>query len=647
MRNDIINKLNNNIKAILLNFDDDYKKNNNYISELKRDKIYNPIITVGTSTCGIVAGANNVLKEVRNYVNFKNIKAEIIETGCLGLCSAEPIVGVQIPGKARILFQKVNPDIVSYILDAIFSNDIINEYVLCQIYNSLHQPWENVPYLEDLPFFALQYRLVLDGCGIIDPSNIYEYIARGGYKSFVKVIRNYTNKKVCDVIEESELKGRGGGGFNTGLKWKIALSTAANKRYIICNVDESDLGAYLDRGLIESNPHKVIEGIAIAAYAIGANKAYIYLRNQHEIAYKRINLALEQAKSIGLIGYDIFDSGFNLNITVIQGPGTFVCGEETALIASLEGKKGMPSPKPPYPAVKGLAGMPTIVNNVETLVNIPMIIDKGPSWFKSIGEGESKGTKLFSLTGKTKNIGVIEVPMGTTLKDIVFSIGEGIKDDKKFKAVLLGGPSGYFIHEKLLDIKIGFESMKKEGIGIGGGSFVVIDESNCVVDLTKFLIDFVKNESCGKCIPCREGTKIIDEIISSIIRKPVNNIKHETLERFKGIMQLESLASVMRDTALCGLGRNATNFLLSGLKWFKDEYEEHIFDRRCRANVCKNIRTFKIDITNCTGCHICVTKCPENAILGDKLKPHVIINDKCTGCGICFEVCKFSAVIIV
>jgi len=642
------NKRDSIIKEILLTYDEDLSKQlKAEIALLKHELVKRTIITVGTGSCGLIAGAIATLDAVKEYVLTRDIDAEIIETGCLGPCSEEPLVGVQLPGKTRLIFGQVHSHLVEQLLDAVLSNDVPVDNLYCQVRNPLHQPWDDVPFMDEIPFFSLQHRIVLRDSGSINPYDINEYIAGGGYKAFFKAIRNYPNSKVCDIIEESGLRGRGGGGFPAGAKWKQALANSGNNKFVICNADESDPGAYMDRAILEGDPHRVIEGIALAAYAIGANKAYVYIRNQHSVALKRLRFAIGQAKDFGLLGYNILDSGFDLNISVKVSPGTFVCGEETALIASMEGRRGMPSPKPPYPVIKGLLGMPTVVNNVETLANVPAIIDKGPGWFRSIGSSKSKGTKLFSLTGQIKNKGVIEVPMGTSLKDIIFVIGEGMAADKAFKALLIGGPSGFFVPEHMLDTIVDYEAMQETEITMGAGGLLVVDQDNCIVDIAKFFMNFGRNESCGKCIPCREGTRIMYEILSSVTRRPNPESGHDTLERFKGVMQIEPLAAVVKDTALCGLGRNAVNPLLSGMKWFKKEYEEHIFDRKCEAGVCKQMRLFRIDTENCTGCNACAPKCPEKAIIGVLLQPHFIIPDKCSGCGICFEVCKFSAVLVV
>ncbi len=464
--------------------------------------------------------------------------------------------------------------------------------------------------------------------------------------TFVKTIRHYTFEEVCDIIERSGLRGRSGGGYPTGLKWKQALNTSSNARYLICNAKESDPGSFSDRTILESDPHRLIEGMAIAAYAIGASNAILYLKSGSDHARMRLQTAISMAREFGIIGHNIYSSGYNLDISLRQEPGAFVCGEETALINSLEGKRGMPQLKPPYPTTSGLSGKPTVINNVETLMNIPLIMKNGPEWFRSIGTETSPGTKIFAITGRGRMSGVIEVEMGTTLGSVLEDIVDGIKDGKEFKAIQLGGASGSFITAENLDTSVDFDAMKQKGFGMGAGGFVVIDETSCMVDLVRYYMEYLRNESCGKCIPCREGTGRMLEILESVIRKPANEDSGTTLERFKGVMQLETISSVMKDTSLCGLGQTAPNPFVSALKNFREEFEEHIFDRKCRANVCRGLRTFLIDVEKCTGCTVCAGKCPVNAIYGTRLQPFFIVEDKCIGCGVCFDVCKFSAVIV-
>ncbi|MCK9423034.1 MAG: 4Fe-4S binding protein [Bacteroidales bacterium] len=614
------------------------------LAQIKREKISHPVVYIGMGTCGLIAGSDKTFRAAEKYFEENKVDAELVKVGCLGLCSAEPLMDVQLPGKTRISFQHVTEEKVEDLLNAVFHHTVMSENAIGQYRFHSHEEWPGLGYIEQLPFFALQRRNVLRNTGNISPFNINDYLANGGYRSLFKTVLNYTAEKVCEIIDQSELRGRGGGGYPTGKKWSVALNTGSDQKYLICNADESDPGAFMDRTLLEGDPHRVIEGIAIAAYAIGANKAYIYLRSEYKQSLSILQNALQQAKEYGFLGENIFGSGVNLNILIHQGAGAFICGEETALIASLEGGRGIPHEKPPYPAEKGLFGHPTIVNNVETLANIPAILENGPLWFKSIGKKGSTGTKVFSLTGKGVNSGTIEIPMGIKISDIVNSIAGGVKDGKKLKAVQLGGPSGVCIPLKDMETEIGFDSLQVIGASLGLGGLIILDEDTCMVNLCRYFMEFLQKESCGKCIPCREGTKRMLEILDSTIRRPKEEGSHDTLERFKGVVQLETLAEVIRDTSLCGLGQNAPNPVLSSLKWFREEYEEHIFDRKCQAGVCHDLRTYFIDPELCTGCNVCQKKCPENAIIGSVKMPHFIIESKCTGCGICFDSCKFSAI---
>jgi len=614
------------------------------LGRLRRDTVTKPVIFIGAGTCGMVAGAGNVIKAVEQYIAEKNLDADLVQTGCIGMCVNEPVMDVQIPGMQRISFAKVTARKAEYILDNILNSSVPDEQILGQYPHDHLQPWENVKSITDLPFYKFQNRIVLRNCGIIDPMSIDEYKARGGYRALTRVLRKYSSDKVCEIIEESGLRGRGGGGFPTGHKWRLTLNTQDDERYLICNGDESDPGAFMDRAIFEGDPHKLIEGVIIASYAIRAKRAYIYLRSTYKLAVERLKHAIKAAGEAGYLGQDILGSGFNLNIHIREGAGAFVCGEETALIASIEGKRGTPRPKPPYPASKGLFGKPTVVNNVETLANVADIIDKGPSWFASIGTTSSKGTKVFSVSGKVMYTGMVEVEMGITLHDLVYTIAGGVKDHRKLKAIQIGGPTGSCLPEEYLDTAIDYESLQEVGAMMGSGGIVIMDEETCMVDISMFFADFLQKESCGKCIPCREGSARMHEILHNITRRPLNESGHETLERFKGVMQLENLASVIKDTSLCGLGQTAPNPLLSAMKYFREEFEEHIFDRRCRAGVCKDLKVYYIDVDHCPGCAVCARKCPVNAIIGSARVPHFIIEEKCIGCGICFEVCKFDAV---
>ena len=611
---------------------------------LRHDTVNSPVVYIGSGTCGKVAGADETYKAVKKYLEEKNLHAEIVQVGCIGLCTYEPLVDIQLPGKARISFRNITDEQVEPLLDDIFNSEVPYESVLGQFNNTRHNKWENVPVISELPFFKHQQRIVLANCGIGNPDSLTDYIARGGYQTFLKCIRNYTGEKVCTVVEESELRGRGGGGYPTGRKWTTAHNSVSDQKYLICNAAESDPGAFMDRAVIEGDPHLLLEGIAIAAYAIGATKAYIYVMDEYSQAYFMLNQALEQLKDFGFTGYNVFDSGVDLKISLVRGPGAFVCGEETALINSIEGKRGMPTPKPPFPAIEGLFGKPTVVNNVETLANIPFILRHGPHHFNKTGTPEARGTKVFAISGKAMITCLVEVPMGTKIRDIIFSIAGGIKDGKDFKAVQIGGPSGSCLPVEKLDLCVGYESLWSEGAIIGSGGMVVMDEDTCMVDMAKFFMFFLQKESCGKCIPCREGTRRIHEILENITRRPDSESGYEVLERFKGIIQLADLSEVIRDTSLCGLGQTAPNPLMSAMKWFRDEFEEHVFDRKCRAGVCKELRLFSIDVDKCIGCVACLRKCPANAIVGQPRQPHFIIEEKCIGCGICFDVCKFVAV---
>lgn len=614
---------------------------------LRRETVDKPVVYIGAGTCGLGAGAGKTLKNVKSYLNNKAIDAEIVEVGCIGLCAAEPIVDIQLPGHNRISFGSVTSDKVEALLDSMFNLDLPDGVEpLFQFPTVSNHSWEGVPGFSEHPYFEKQHRIVLKNCGTINPVSIDEYIANGGYSSYLGTINSYGSAQVCDMVEQSGLRGRGGGGFTTGTKWKFALNTPSDQKYLICNADEGDPGAFMDRAVIEGDPHRLIEGMMIAAFGIGATKAYVYIRAEYPLAIKRLKVALDQAHDYGLLGKNILDSGVDFDIKVKMGAGAFVCGEETALIKSIEGQRGMPIPRPPFPAVKGLFGKPTIINNVETLSCLPEIIPDGIDAFKSIGTEKSKGTKVFALSGKVKLTGLVEVPMGTTIREIIFGIAGGIPNNKKFKSVQIGGPSGGCITKENLDIEVDYDSLLSIGAMMGSGGLVVMDEDTCMVDIAKFFMDFIQRESCGKCIPCREGTRRMLEILESITHKPVNGSKNEALERFKGITQLEQLGKVIKETSLCGLGQTAPNPVLSTLHWFREEYEEHIFDRKCRANVCTELRTFTIDVDKCTGCTVCAKKCPTDAIIGSRKKPHFIVDDRCISCGTCFDVCKFDAIVI-
>ncbi|MCF7790510.1 MAG: 4Fe-4S binding protein [Victivallales bacterium] len=626
------------------NINDSYIKD--YILSNTRSKIKLPTVFLGTATCGLSAGANKVLTKLEEYIKNKDIN--LVKVGCIGLCAEEPIMDVQIPGRTRLTFKNVTESNAVDIIEAVLGHEIKTENFMGQHRNSNFEGWEGLAYLDEHPFFQRQTRLVLKNCGIIDPTNIDEYIAFGGYRAFTKVLREYKYKtpEVCNIIEESGLRGRGGGGFLTGRKWKFALNTESSQKYMICNADEGDPGAFMDRAVIEGDPHRLLEGLAIGAYAIGATKAYIYIRAEYPLAISRLETAIRQAKEYGLLGSNIMNTDFSLDIIIKKGAGAFVCGEETALIHSIEGKRGMPRPRPPFPAVKGLFGKPSVINNVETYANVPGIIDSGSAAFNSIGTKSSKGTKVFALSGRINRTGLVEVAMGTKLSEIVFEIGGGIPNDKNYKAVQIGGPSGGCIPTEFVDIEIDYESLKNVGAMMGSGGLVVMDESTCMVDLAKFFMDFIQRESCGKCIPCREGTRHMLGILEDITHGRKDESPTQALQRFKGLMYLERLAKVIQDTSLCGLGQTAPNPVLSTLKWFREEYEAHIYERKCPAGVCRDLINYKIIEANCVGCTACAQKCPTGAVKGAKRSPHYIVTDLCIGCGACIETCKFDAIVI-
>ncbi|MGC9453777.1 MAG: NADH-ubiquinone oxidoreductase-F iron-sulfur binding region domain-containing protein [Phycisphaerae bacterium] len=615
-------------------------------SALRREKLDRPVVFVGTGTCGLGAGAGKTLRAVSEYLDNSDVEADVVEVGCIGLCAAEPIMEVQLPDRCRVAFEAVTPDMVDALLGDMLAGQTPSEHVLGQHRCEHLTPYDGVPFLDEHPFFARQTRWVLANCGRINPTRIEEYLAWGGYRALARVLREVPPRDVCRQVLDSGLRGRGGGGFPTGKKWMFALDTPADQKYLVCNADEGDPGAFMDRAVIEGDPHRLIEGMAIAAYAIGATKAYVYIRAEYPLAIRRLREAIEQAERNGLLGRNIMDSGFSLTIRIKQGAGAFVCGEETALIHSIEGRRGMPRPRPPFPAVKGLFDKPTVINNVETLANLPGILDGGPERFAAVGTENSKGTKVFALSGRVERTGLIEVAMGTPLREIIFDIGGGVPDGKSFKAVQIGGPSGGCIPQQHLDIPIDYESLKTVGAMMGSGGLVVMDETTCMVDLAKFFMEFIQRESCGKCIPCREGTRRMLEILESITRSRGSEKDFDALERFKGVVYLNRLAEVIRETSLCGLGQTAPNPVLSTLRWFRDEYEAHVFERRCPAGACAQLLRYSIDEDKCVGCTLCAKKCPTGAIMGAPKSPHYIVPDKCIGCGSCLDACRFDAVVV-
>ena len=560
-------------------------------------------------------------------------EVKVVKTGCFGLCALGPIMIVYPEGT---FYHSVEVSDVAEIVEEHF---LKGRPVERKVYHEKGDTdTKHVTSLSETSFYKKQKRVALRNCGVINPEVIDEYIANDGYQALGKVLTEMTPEQVIDTILASGLRGRGGAGFPTGKKWQLAriLVPDADQKYVCCNADEGDPGAFMDRSILEGDPHAVIEAMAIAGYAIGANQGYVYVRAEYPIAIKRLQIAIDQAKEYGLLGDNIFGTGFSFDLKIRFGAGAFVCGEETALMTSIEGNRGEPRPRPPFPAVKGLFGKPTVLNNVETYANIPQIILKGVDWFTSMGTETSKGTKVFALGGKIQNTGLVEVPMGTTLREVVYDIGGGIPNGKKFKAAQTGGPSGGCITAENLDVPIDFENLMAIGSMMGSGGLIVMDEDSCMVDIARFFLEFTVDESCGKCTPCRVGTKRMLELLDKIIEG------NGTLE---DIDKLEELANYIKSASLCGLGQTAPNPVLSTLRYFRDEYIAHVVDKKCPAGVCKNLMQYKIVEDKCKGCTLCARKCPVNAISGTVKAPHVIDPAKCIKCGVCISSCKFGAII--
>ena len=573
-----------------------------------------------------------VIAEFEKQLLEKGLDKEVkvVRTGCFGLCEAGPVCIVYPEGS---FYAHVTPENVTKIVDEHLIKGRIVKDLLYK--GSMEEDKQTVKSLDKVDFYKKQKRVALRNCGVIDPENIDEYIAFDGYAALGKCLTEMSPDQVIDEILKSGLRGRGGGGFPTGLKWKFAKNSVSDKKYVCCNADEGDPGAFMDRSILEGDPHAVIEAMAIAAYAIGADQGYVYCRAEYPIAVKRLQIAIKQAREYGLLGKNIFGTDFCFDMDVRLGAGAFVCGEETALMNSIEGMRGEPRPRPPFPAVKGLFGQPTILNNVETYANVPQIINKGADWFCSMGTEKSKGTKVFALGGKINNTGLVEVPMGTTLREVIYDIGGGCPNGKQFKAAQTGGPSGGCIPASELDIPIDYDNLVAIGSMMGSGGMIVMDEDNCMVDIARFFLDFTVDESCGKCAPCRIGTKRMLEILERIV---------EGKGQDGDIEKLEELAQSIKTTALCGLGQTAPNPVLSTLKYYRHEYEAHIYEHRCPAGQCKALLSYKIDPDKCKGCTLCARNCPANCISGKVREPHVIDNSKCLKCGACMEKCKFGAI---
>jgi NADP-reducing hydrogenase subunit HndC len=619
------------------------------LKETYPDKIK---IMVGMATCGISAGADKVYQALTDQISELGLDVVLQKTACIGYCQVEPLVDVIYPGKVRLTYQGMNAEKAGELAQALKDGQILDKYLLCRldqeefVMEGVTRPYANphppelataVPRYEELDYFKKQVKISLRNCGFIDPESIEQYIARGGYRALFKAVTQLSPEQVIAEVKASGLRGRGGAGFPTGMKWEFCRQAPGDLKYVICNADEGDPGAFMDRGILEGDPHAVLEGMAIGAYAMGASEGYIYCRAEYPLAIDHLKTAISRAEAYGLLGDKIFGTDFSFKLKIREGAGAFVCGEETALIASIEGRVGEPRPRPPFPAQSGLWGKPTTINNVKTWSHIGPLIARGSEWYASRGSDNSKGTTVFSLVGKVNNSGLVEVPLGITLREMIYDLGGGITGDRNFKAVQTGGPSGGCIPAEFLDTPVDYDSLGKLGSIMGSGGMIVMDDRDCMVNVARYFLDFTRDESCGKCTPCREGTLRLMEMLEAIC---------EGRGQDGDIEKLEKISELVKKTALCGLGATAPNPVLTTIKYFRDEYEAHIRDHKCPAKVCKALITFSVIDDRCNGCQLCRLKCPVEAIEGGKKVVHKVIQDKCIKCGTCFDACKFGAIAV-
>ena len=607
-------------------------------SALEKRAAEKTTVIIGMGTCGIAAGAKKVQDAVLEELKALDIEAEVIGVGCIGMCHNEPLLDIQQPGRPRVTYAKVSPKKARQILKQHLVEGKINKrWAYAQLPGESEELEERIPTYQELPFYDKQVRIALKNCGMINPESIDEYLALGGYKGLSRALFEMEPQDVIDEVKDSGLRGRGGAGFLTGLKWEFCKRAEGYPKYVICNADEGDPGAFMDRSVLEGDPHALLEGMTIAAYAIGAPEGYIYCRAEYPLAIARLKKAIEQAHDNNLLGENILGSDFSFDLKIKEGAGAFVCGEETALIASIEGKRGEPRPRPPYPAVSGLWGKPTNVNNVKSYAIATRIILNGPDWFSEIGTEKSTGTAVFALTGKIENTGLIEVPMGITLREIIYDVGGGIPDKKEFKAVQTGGPLGGCLPVEALDTPVDFDSLTEAGATMGSGGMIVVDQDTCMVEFARYFLTFASAESCGKCIPCRIGGQRLLEVLTRITS---GEGKPEDLD------EIERISKYMQEGSLCALGQLTPGPVLASLRFFREEYEQHVTEKFCQAGVCEGMFTFEIDPERCTGCGLCTRACTSEAIIGEKKVPHVINQAECIQCGACYDACNMGAIIV-